>query len=131
MPDRTSAALVSLLLTGFAIFTPLIGAIVAAVSIRRRGRNARLALAGCLVMVPAPLVTVLGPLVLETLVRHFGPYMAFQVISAIALPFHLVGFALVLAGALTGPSAPPTPGTTAADDGPGAARQAGSATAAG
>ncbi|MQS13672.1 hypothetical protein F7Q99_15675 [Streptomyces kaniharaensis] len=111
LQDQVAAGLVGLLLDSIQVLVPLVGAVVAAVAIRRRGRNARLALAGCLVMLPGPIVSVLVPaLGWETIIRVFGPFMANNVLSAIALPFHLVGFGLLLAGAL----AAPTPQTPAA-----------------
>ncbi|GAA1248154.1 hypothetical protein GCM10009665_43820 [Kitasatospora nipponensis] len=110
MTDIQRAALLSLLLSGIATLTPLVGAIVAAVFVRRRGRNARLALAGCLVMLAGPIVSFLGmALGLDALMRAFGPLMAQNVLSVFVAPFQLVGFGLVLAGALTAPARPSTP----------------------
>ncbi len=110
MTDQLSAGLLALLFTSVEILTPLAGAIVAATFIRRRGRNARLALIGCLVMLPGPIVSgLVMALGMDTLIRVFGPLMAQSVLSAIGVPFYLVGFGLVLAGALTAPVPPSAP----------------------
>ncbi|MFB6615573.1 hypothetical protein ACFCV9_15360 [Streptomyces sp. NPDC056367] len=108
--NQMAAGLVGLLLMAIAVLTPVAGAVMAALAIRRRGRNARLAMVGCLVMLPGPVVSTLGMLVgLGPLMDALGPYMAPHVIAAMALPFHLVGFGLVLAGALSDPKQPSTP----------------------
>ncbi|MFB7981491.1 hypothetical protein [Streptomyces vinaceus] len=102
--DQMAAGIVGLLLTTVEILAPLAGAVVAALAIRRRGRNARLAMVGCLVMLPAPIVSTLGlTLALEPLVQSVGTFMAGHVLTAMTLPFHLVGLGLVLAGALSEP----------------------------
>ncbi|MFE6841154.1 hypothetical protein [Streptomyces sp. NPDC057686] len=105
--DRIAAGLVGLLLVTLEILAPLAGAVVAALAIRRRGRNARLAMVGCLVMLPVPIISTLGTAVgLEPLMHSVGTYMAGHVLTAMTLPFHLVGFGLILAGALSGPRQP-------------------------
>ncbi|MFE2880630.1 hypothetical protein ACFXG6_34000 [Streptomyces roseus] len=99
-----AAGLLGLLLTALEVLAPLAGAVVAALAIRRRGRNARLAMVGCLVMLPAPIVSALGVTVaLEPLMQWVGTFMAGRVLTAVTLPFHLVGLGLVLAGALSEP----------------------------
>ncbi|WP_371500756.1 hypothetical protein OG871_28925 [Kitasatospora sp. NBC_00374] len=106
MTDTATAGLVQLILTAVAVLAPLGGAIVAAVFIRRRGLNARLAMAGCLVMLPGPMVVTVGSVVgLEPLVDAFGPATAYSMLSAVTVPFHLIGLGLVLAGALVAPAA--------------------------
>ncbi|MBV6698638.1 hypothetical protein KV557_16150 [Kitasatospora aureofaciens] len=110
MPDTLVAGLVSLLLTVLEVLAPLVGAVVAATYIRRRGRNARLAFVGCLVMTPGPIITTLVMAFgLEPLIRAVGTLAATSVLSAIPLPFHLVGLGLIVAGALTAPTPQPTP----------------------
>ncbi|MFE2480833.1 hypothetical protein [Streptomyces sp. NPDC059389] len=105
-----AAGLVGLLLVAVAILVPLAGAVAAALSIRRRGRAARLAMAGCLVMLAGPIMSAVGTAVgLEPLMRTVGTSMAAHVLTAMTLPFHLVGFGLLLAGALSGPARPPLP----------------------
>ncbi|MEU6238668.1 hypothetical protein [Kitasatospora sp. NPDC047058] len=107
MTDSTSAGLFGLVLNGTEVLMPLAGAIVAATFIRRRGRNARLAMFGCLVMLPGPILLPVGYAVaFDALADTFGPHMVAYVLSALMLPFHLIGTGLVLAGALTGPAAP-------------------------
>ncbi|WP_405361563.1 hypothetical protein OG535_27120 [Kitasatospora sp. NBC_00085] len=104
MTDQMSVALVSLLFTGILILVPLAGAVVAALFIRRRGRNARLAMAGCLVTALGPLVLALGmALGSDTLYGKVGLAAAVGVQSAITAVFSLVGLGLVLAGALAAP----------------------------
>lgn len=108
--DQMAAGLVGLLLIAVEILVPLVGALAAARAIRRRGRNARLAMAGCLVMLPGPIVSTLGmTLGLEPLMRVVGTHMAAHVLTAMTLPFHLLGFGLILAGALSGPTQPSAP----------------------
>ncbi|MFD0277736.1 hypothetical protein ACFVHB_28015 [Kitasatospora sp. NPDC127111] len=107
MTDSASAHLFGLALNGIEILMPLVGAIVAATHLRRRGRNARLAVIGCLVMLPGPIVLPVGLTVgFDALSDAFGPSAAMYVLSAISLPFHLIGFGLLLAGALSEPAAP-------------------------
>ncbi|MEU9181989.1 hypothetical protein AB0C90_35180 [Streptomyces sp. NPDC048550] len=110
MPDdQIAAGLVGLLFIAVEIVTPLVGALVAARAFRRRGRNARLAMTGCLVMLPGPIVSTLGMAVgLEPLMHVVGTYMAPHVLTAMTLPFHLVGFGLILAGALSDPPSAPS-----------------------
>ncbi|MEV6735356.1 hypothetical protein [Streptomyces sp. NPDC051364] len=108
--DQIAAGLVGLLLIAVEILTPVVGALVAARAIRRRGRNARLAMAGCLVMLPGPIVSTVGmALGLEPLMRAVGIHMAAHVLTAMTLPFHLLGFGLILAGALSDPTQPSAP----------------------
>ncbi|WP_369777855.1 hypothetical protein [Streptomyces sp. R33] len=108
--DQIAAGLVGLLLVAVEVLAPVAGAVAAALAIRRRGRGARLAMAGCLVMLPGPIVAVLGTTVgLEPLMRAVGTSMAGHVLTALTLPFHLVGFGLILAGALSEPRQQPLP----------------------
>ncbi|MFE2552992.1 hypothetical protein ACFXGI_31240 [Streptomyces sp. NPDC059355] len=108
--DQMAAGLVGLLLVAVEILAPLAGAVAAALAIRRRGRNARLAMVGCLVMLPGPIVSTVGMAVgLEPLMRAVGTYMAGYVLTAMTLPFHLVGFGLILTGALSEPRQQPLP----------------------
>ncbi|GAA1948969.1 hypothetical protein [Kitasatospora viridis] len=110
MTDMQSAALLNLALTAITILAPLVGGIVAAMAIRRRGRNARLAMIGCLVMVPGPIVSgVAMALGFGSLGNAIGYGVAANVLSGLAMPFHLVGLALVLAGALAAPAQPAAP----------------------
>ncbi|MFD0369641.1 hypothetical protein [Streptomyces sp. NPDC127114] len=102
-----AAATVGLLLFAVEVLTPVVGAVVAALAIRRRGRHARLAMAGCLVMLPGPIVSTIGLAVgLAPLMQAVGTYMAAHVLTAMTLPFHLVGFGLILAGAISAPTQP-------------------------
>ncbi|MEV0534146.1 hypothetical protein [Kitasatospora sp. NPDC050463] len=112
MNDQMSVAVVGLIFAVISIVVPLAGAVVAAVFIRRRGRNARLAMAGCL-------VAALGPLILgltvglgsDAIYRDFGIAASVGAQMAISATFSLTGLGLVLAGALAAPvaSMPPVP----------------------
>ncbi|MFJ1702866.1 hypothetical protein [Kitasatospora sp. NPDC088346] len=107
MTDHDTASLVAMIIAAVTVLTPLAGAVVAAVFIRRRGLNARLATAGCLVMAPGPLMFTLGTAFgLDGFLRDLGPYMAVNALSALSMSFHLVGLGLVVAGALVPPRPP-------------------------
>ncbi|MFE6745337.1 hypothetical protein ACFVGM_05735 [Kitasatospora purpeofusca] len=105
MTDYRTVGLVHLFIAAVSVLAPLIGAVVAGTFVRRRGRNARLAMIGCLVTAPGPIVLVLGTgLGLDTVFAGVEPLVALSVVSAIATLFHLVGFVLILVGALTDPT---------------------------
>lgn len=107
--NPTSAAAVDLILLAVHVLVPLSGAVMSALAIRRRGRNARLALAGCLVMAPTPIVSSLAlAFGMGPLMQAVGPSMAAPVLTMVLMPFHLAGFGLLLAGALSGPAQSPT-----------------------
>ncbi|MEV0189868.1 hypothetical protein AB0I39_15185 [Kitasatospora purpeofusca] len=109
MTDYRTVGLVHLFIAAVSVLTPLIGAVVAGTFVRRRGRNARLAMIGCLVTAPGPIVLVLGTgLGLDTVFAGVEPLVALSVVSAVATLFHLVGFVLILVGALS-VAAPPAP----------------------
>ncbi|MDH6122485.1 hypothetical protein [Kitasatospora sp. GAS204B] len=115
MTDQLAAGLTGLLLFAIKTLAPLVGAVVAALAIRRRGRNARLAFAGCLVMLPEPILSTFGPALWSgSLIRGLGPLMVSNVLTVIVLPFQLVGFGLLLAGALSAPRPPQPAGQPAA-----------------
>ncbi|MFC5664555.1 hypothetical protein ACFP3U_16370 [Kitasatospora misakiensis] len=107
MTDYRTVGFINLFITAVSVLVPLIGAVVAGTFIRRRGRNARLAMIGCLVTAPGPLVFVLGSAFgLDTVFSGLEPLMAMTLLSAITVPFHLIGLALIVAGALTAPAQP-------------------------
>ncbi len=107
MTDYRTVGLIHLFIAGVSVLTPLIGAVVAGTCIRRRGRNARLAMIGCLVTAPGPIVLVLGAgLGLDSLFAGVEPLVALSVVSAISVLFQLAGLVLILAGALTEPARP-------------------------
>ncbi|MFB8240128.1 hypothetical protein ACFC58_26645 [Kitasatospora purpeofusca] len=107
MTDYRTVGLVHLFIAAVSVLVPLIGAVVAGTFLRRRGRNARLAMIGCLVTAPGPIVLVLGTgLGLDTVFSGLEPLVAISIVSAIASLFHLAGFVLILAGALTAPARP-------------------------
>ncbi|MFF1906234.1 hypothetical protein [Kitasatospora sp. NPDC058218] len=106
MNDPTSIAAVSLIFTVISIVVPLAGAVVAATFIRRRGRNARLAMAGCLVAALGPLVLSLVVAVAsDALYRDFGVAATVGAQLMVGATFSLTGLGLVLAGALAAPVA--------------------------
>ncbi|MFF7588685.1 hypothetical protein ACFZCK_14480 [Kitasatospora purpeofusca] len=107
MTDYRTVGLIHLFIAAVSVLTPLIGAVVAGTFIRRRGRNARLAMIGCLVTAPGPIILVLGAgLGLDTVFGGVEPLMALSVVSAISVLFQLAGLVLILAGALTAPTPP-------------------------
>ncbi|MFJ8434711.1 hypothetical protein ACIQ9P_25765 [Kitasatospora sp. NPDC094019] len=107
MTDYRTVGLVHLFITAVSVLTPLVGAVVAGTLLRSRGRNARLAMIGCLVMLPGPLVLMVGTgLGLDTVLPDLEPLMAISVLSGIATLFHLAGFVLILTGALSEPARP-------------------------
>ncbi|WP_328958183.1 hypothetical protein [Kitasatospora purpeofusca] len=107
MTDYRTVGLVHLFIAALSVLVPLIGAVVAGTFVRRQGRNARLAMIGCLVTAPGPIVLVLGAgLGLDTVFAGLEPLVALSVVSAIAVLFQLAGFVLILAGALTVPARP-------------------------
>ncbi|MET9616720.1 hypothetical protein [Kitasatospora indigofera] len=128
MSDQSSLALVSLISTGVFILASLAGAVVAATFIRRRGLNASLAMAGCL-------VTALGPVALaltlgfggEVLSDSYGAAAMIGAQSAISGLFSLTGLGLVLAGALAAPPRPVPPSAAGATGQAGAHPVAGAA----
>ncbi|MEU8512023.1 hypothetical protein AB0C76_10590 [Kitasatospora sp. NPDC048722] len=108
MSDHVTAGLIGLGVIVVDFLTPLVGAVVAANHIRKRGRNARLAMAGCLVMAPAPAISTIAlAFWLEPLMRATDPVLAANLVPLFALPFQLVGFGLLLAGALSEPQPRP------------------------
>ncbi|MGF1426636.1 hypothetical protein [Kitasatospora sp. LaBMicrA B282] len=113
MNDSFAASLFGLLLLILRVLAPLVGAVVAGTQIRRRGRSARLALAGCLVLAAAPIVSALAEVLgLGVAIRVTGALMASNVLSLVTLPFELTGLGLLLAAALSAPTplqAPPVP----------------------
>lgn len=101
-----SVAAVGLIFTVISILVPLAGAVVAATFIRRRGRNARLAMAGCLVAALGPLVMNLVVAVgSDALYRDFGVATTVGAQLMVGATFSLTGLGLVLAGALAAPVA--------------------------
>ncbi|KOV29859.1 hypothetical protein ADK60_17165 [Streptomyces sp. XY431] len=107
MTDYRTVGLIHLFIAAVSVLTPLIGAVVAGTFLRRRGRNARLAMIGCLVTAPGPVVLVLGAgLGLDTVFADLEPLVAMSVLSGIATLFHLTGLVLILAGALSAPARP-------------------------
>ncbi|SDT81783.1 hypothetical protein SAMN05216371_6819 [Streptomyces sp. TLI_053] len=107
MTDYRTVGLVHLFIAALSVLVPLAGAVVAGTFLRRRGRNARLAMIGCLVTAPGPVVLVLGTgFGLDTVFAGADPLVALTVVSGIATLFHLAGFVLILAGALGAPAAP-------------------------
>lgn len=107
MTDYRTVGLIHLFIAGVSVLTPLIGAVVAGTYIRRRGRNARLAMIGCLVTALGPIVLVLGTgFGLDSLFGGVEPLVALSVVSAASALFHLAGLLLILAGALTVPARP-------------------------
>ncbi|MEV6522856.1 hypothetical protein AB0M43_12990 [Longispora sp. NPDC051575] len=109
MTEYRVAAVFDLFLLLVAVLTPLAGATLAAVLLPKRGRRARLALAGCLVSLLNILVTHGLMLATGPLMKVFGIALAHTVISAVSMPIHIIGFGLLLAGALTGPPQTPAP----------------------
>ncbi|MFD7905368.1 hypothetical protein ACFV4F_11385 [Kitasatospora sp. NPDC059722] len=108
MSDQLTAGLIGLGVIAVDVLTPLVGAVVAANHIRKRGRNARLAMAGCLVMALAPVVSTIAlTLWLEPLIRATDPVLGANLVPLFTLPFQLVGFGLLLAGALSEPKPRP------------------------
>ncbi|MFB6891627.1 hypothetical protein ACFCX4_20245 [Kitasatospora sp. NPDC056327] len=107
MTDTQTLGIVSLASTALSVLTPVVGAVVAGTFLRRRGRNARLAMIGCLVMAPGPLVFTVGVALGGT--NFFGddPVLAISIVSVATIPFHLVGLGLILAGALAAPDRAP------------------------
>ncbi|MDY0810728.1 hypothetical protein [Kitasatospora purpeofusca] len=107
MTDYRTVGLVHLFIAAVSVLTPLVGAVVAGTFIRRRGRNARLAMIGCLVTAPGPIILVLASsLGLDTVFAGMEPLVALSLVSAVSVLFQLAGLVLILAGALTA-AAPP------------------------
>ncbi|MET9399674.1 hypothetical protein [Kitasatospora sp. NPDC002965] len=105
MTDYETARLVSLIVGSANVLVPLAGAVVAGTFLRRRGRNARLAMIGCLVMAVSPIVvSVVLAFATDSLYDELGLAMAINAPVLLSLPFHLAGLGLIVAGALAAPA---------------------------
>ncbi|WP_327674536.1 hypothetical protein [Kitasatospora sp. NBC_00458] len=104
MTDYETARTISIILGAVNVLVPLAGAVVAATFLRRRGRNARLAMIGCLVTAVSPiLVSVLVGFAMEDIYDEYGIVAAVNAPTLLSLPFHLTGLGLIVAGALVTP----------------------------